>query len=325
MIIIMNFTTIERHFINNIDTSENFNTDIAKILYDINVAAKLIRQQVIRAGLSDSISGPSGNVNASGEASQALDMYANDIIKDVLSSHKRFSFMGSEEEDSIFKTETYETSDYVILFDPLDGSSNIDVNVSVGTIFSIYKKNPNATCFEDHCFQKGTEQIVSGYVIYGSSVMMVYTSGDGVHGFTYDPTIGEFLLSHHNITIPNNAMYYSINEALYPKCSEPTQHYIQHLKSQSLSLRYVGALVADFHRNLLKGGVYIYPATHGASHGKLRLLYEANPLAFICEQAGGFASNGSERILDIQPTELHQRVPLYIGSKELAPHATTPV
>tara|TARA_A100001015_G_scaffold142129_1_gene157702 strand:+ start:3085 stop:4008 length:924 start_codon:yes stop_codon:yes gene_type:complete len=291
--------------------------DIADILYDINVAAKMIRQQVVRAGLNDNLKGKAGTTNASGEDVQALDVYANDMLKDVLSSHQRFSYIGSEEEANVVMTDTYETSNYVILFDPLDGSSNIDVNVSVGTIFSIFKKNANAKTMDDHCCQKGSEQIAAGYVIYGSSVVMVYTAGNGVHGFTYDPGIGEFLLSHQHITIPESSQYYSINEALYHQCDTVNQQFIDDLKSKHLSLRYVGSLVADFHRNLLKGGVFIYPATKQSPNGKLRLLYEANPLAFICEQAGGSATNGDQRILDIQPTKLHQKVPLYIGSTAL--------
>ena len=218
-------------------------------------------------------------------------------------------------EEDVVQTD-FDKSNFVILFDPLDGSSNIDVNVSVGTIFSIYKKKNDITNPLDQCLQKGVEQVAAGYVIYGSSVVMVYTAGNGVHGFTYDPQIGEFILSHENIKIPPSSKYYSVNESLYPKCDTINQTYIDHLKS-SHSLRYVGSLVADFHRNLLKGGVYIYPGTKSSPNGKLRLLYEANPLAFICEQAGGLATNGDQRILDIQPTELHQRVPLYIGSKAL--------
>jgi fructose-1,6-bisphosphatase I len=320
MMVGMTITTIERHFLDHASGQ----TDIASILYDINVVAKLIRQKVIRAGLSDDIMGSSGVTNASGEDVQSLDIYANNVVKDVLSSHQRFSFMGSEEEDDVVKTDTYETSDYVILFDPLDGSSNIDVNVSVGTIFSIYKKNPQAKTLEDHCLQKGRDQLAAGYVIYGSSVVMVYTAGNGVHGFTYDPTIGEFILSHANIRIPNKSAYYSVNESLYGACDTHNQAYISNLK-QDLSLRYVGSLVADFHRNLLKGGIYLYPGTTGSPNGKLRLLYEANPLAFICEQAGGSATNGHTPILDMVPTELHQRVPLYIGSTDLVTAYASPV
>ncbi|MGC6367344.1 MAG: class 1 fructose-bisphosphatase [Candidatus Marinamargulisbacteria bacterium] len=308
----MSIVTIERHFLEHASHQK----EIAEVLYDINVVAKLIRQKVIRAGLNDDIIGATSQTNASGETVQALDIYSNNVVKEILSSHKRFSYMGSEEESTVVKTDTYETSEYVILFDPLDGSSNIDVNVSVGTIFSIFKKNKNASSLDDHCLQKGTEQIAAGYVIYGSSVVMVYTAGNGVHGFTYDPTIGEFILSHENIRIPETNKYYSINESLIPKCSEANKAYVDQLKS-SLSARYVGSLVADFHRNLLKGGVYIYPSTSSSPNGKLRLLYEANPLAFICEQAGGYATNGTQRIMDITPTELHQRVPLYIGSKDL--------
>jgi fructose-1,6-bisphosphatase I len=311
MINTMSIVTIEKHIIDHALTSN----DISHILYDINVAAKLIRQHVIRAGLTN-LCGVSGHVNESGEVVQRLDILANTIIKDTLSNHQRFSFMGSEEESAVVQTDTYETSDYVILFDPLDGSSNIDVNVSVGTIFSIFKKNPQANTLLDHCLQTGVQQIAAGYVIYGSSVVMVYTAGNGVYGFTYDPGIGEFILSHENIRIPDSPMYYSVNEALFNACDSRNQRFIQTLR-ESLSLRYVGSLVADFHRNLLKGGIYMYPATRQSPRGKLRLLYEANPLAFICEQAGGLATDGCNRILSIEPTELHQRVPLYLGSAAL--------
>lgn len=308
-------TTIDCHFTQELNQNPSMNQDIANILYDINVAAKLIRNHVVRAGLCN-ITGPSSQKNSSGEDIQALDDYANSILKRVLSSHQRFAYFGSEEESTVIQTDTYETSDYVIIFDPLDGSSNIDVNISVGTIFSIFKKNPDASILDDHCCQKGSRQIAAGYVIYGSSVVMVYTAGNGVHGFTYDPSIGEFLLSHKHIQLPKTSLYYSINESLTSSCSPSTQAYIQQLKNTH-SLRYVGSLVADFHRNLLKGGIYIYPSTPSSPDGKLRLLYEANPMAFICEQAGGRATNGHQRILDIQPTELHQRIPLFIGSKNL--------
>ena len=310
--------TIERHFIDLAQDSNPVNQDIANILYDINVAAKLIRQYVIKGGLVDQhFTGSSGKINSSGEDVQALDLLSNNIIKEVLTSHKRFCYLGSEEESDVVQTETYETSDYVILFDPLDGSSNIDVNVSVGTIFSIFKKNSSATNLSDHCCQKGRNQIASGYVIYGSSVVMVYTAGNGVHGFTYDPSIGEFILSHENIRMPSTSKYYSFNEGLFDDLNIFNQTNIQKLRSSQLSLRYVGSLVADFHRNLLKGGIYIYPGTISSPNGKIRLLYESNPLAFICEQAGGYATNGKIPILDIKPNKLHQREPIYIGSKDL--------
>ncbi len=309
--------TIEQHFLS-ISNQTDIKHDIASILYDINLAAKFIRKEVIRSSISDNeLNGSSNTINASGEVVQKLDIYSNDVIKHVLTSHQRFCYLGSEEEETIIQTDTYDTSDYVILFDPLDGSSNIDVNISVGTIFSIFKKNKSAQDLTDHCFQKGSEQIAAGYIIYGSSVMMVYTAGNGVHGFTYDPTIGEFLLSHENITIPNSSKYYSINESLYSQCNYGTQSFIDHLKTIHLSSRYVGSLVADFHRNLLKGGIYIYPATTNLPNGKLRLLYEANPLAYICEQAGGAATNGQENILNLTASSLHERVPLFIGSKNL--------
>ncbi len=319
----MKTTTIEYHFINQMKKNDSINQDILKILYDISIAAKLIRQQVIRGGLTTpDLRGSSGTTNESGEDVQALDIYSNNIMKDILLSHQRFSYLGSEEEPDVVTSDTYQSSEYVILFDPLDGSSNIDVNVSVGTIFSIFRKNKHAKQPLDHCCQKGSEQIASGYIIYGSSVLMVYTAGNGVHGFTYDPMIGEFLLSHENIKIPETPNYYSVNEALYNQCDTANQQFIDQLKSL-LSLRYVGSLVADFHRNLLKGGIYIYPSTNTSPNGKLRLLYEANPLAFICEQAGGAATNGRQQIMDIQPTELHQRVPLYIGSKNLVQQFNT--
>ena len=230
--------------------------------------------------------------------------------------------MGSEENEGIIIPPKNETGNYALLFDPLDGSSNIDVNVSVGTIFSIYKLKGDDPCKASisDCLQHGYEQVAAGYVIYGSSVVMVYTTGHGVHGFTYDPTIGEFLLSHENITTPKSGKYYSINEGSYAQFNEGTKKYLDHIKEEDpatgrpYSTRYIGSLVADFHRNLLTGGVFVYPPTTKHLSGKLRLMYEANPLAFICEQAGGRATNGRTRILDIKPTELHQRTPLYIGS-----------
>ncbi len=306
--------TIEHH-LNESNHAHHF-PDLHLILNDLCLAAKLIRKKILCAGLENDVIGSSGVVNASGEDAQALDIYSNQVVKETLLAHKRFAYLGSEEETNIITAETANNNGYVILFDPLDGSSNIDVNVSVGTIFSIYRKKEGSSSANDHCFQKGHEQVAAGYFLYGSSVMLVYSAGNGVHGFTYHPEFGEFLLSHENIKLPTDSKYYSINESLYHDCNEPTQEFIRQLKS-TLSSRYVGSLVADFHRNLLKGGIYIYPGTITNPNGKLRLLYEANPLAFICEQAGGIATNGIDRILDIQPTELHQRVPLYIGSPDL--------
>jgi len=232
--------------------------------------------------------------------------------------------MGSEENEGIIIPPKNETGSYALLFDPLDGSSNIDVNVSVGTIFSIYKLKVADPCKAslNDCLQHGYEQVAAGYVIYGSSVVMVYTTGQGVHGFTYDPTIGEFLLSHENIVTPKRGKYYSINEGSYEQFNESTKNYLKYIKEEDeetgrpYSTRYIGSLVADFHRNLLTGGIFIYPPTLRHPNGKLRLMYEGNPLAFICEQAGGRATDGKNRILDIKPSELHQRTPLYIGSEE---------
>jgi fructose-1,6-bisphosphatase I len=234
--------------------------------------------------------------------------------------------MGSEENEGIITPpEGKASGKYVLLFDPLDGSSNIDANVSVGTIFSIYKRVSDPSSgpgtIQD-CLQKGSQQVAAGYVIYGSSVMLVYTTGHGVHGFTLDPTIGEFLLSHENITTPKRGKIYSINEGYYRYFFDGVKKYIKYLQQEDkathrpYSARYIGSLVADFHRNLLYGGIFIYPRTKKAPNGKLRLLYEANPLAFICEQAGGRATDGYRRILDIEPEELHQRTPLFIGSEE---------
>ncbi|HED30683.1 MAG TPA: class 1 fructose-bisphosphatase [Prosthecochloris aestuarii] len=315
--------TIERHFLEQQKTHPEATGELTDLLNDVAFAAKLVRREVVRAGLAD-ILGMVGTTNVQGEEVKKLDLFANEKIINAIGQHGRFALMGSEENEGTIIPPKNETGRYVLLFDPLDGSSNIDVNVSVGTIFSIYRltgDNPAEADIND-CLQKGSQQVAAGYVIYGSSVMMVYTTGTGVHGFTYDPTIGEFLLSHENITIPQQGKYYSINEGSWKQFNQSTKNYIDYLKEEDestgrpYSTRYIGSLVADFHRNLLTGGIFIYPATDRHENGKLRLMYEANPLAFICEQAGGRATDGKRRILDIDPTELHQRTPLYIGSKE---------
>jgi len=309
------FTTIEQH----LNKIRQFNKDvpdtITHILYDISLASKLIRKEVLVAGFQQS--SESGTTNIHGEDVKTLDIFANACLKDVLCAHGRFSYIGSEEEDEILTVDSAKKPSYTIFFDPLDGSSNIDVNVSVGTIFSVYHTDDT---WSNKDLKPGRKQVASGYVIYGSSVMMVYTTGHGVFGFTYDPSIGEFLLSHDNIKIPQKAKYYSINESLYPKLTDKMKLTIDEFKTPEygpLSSRYVGSLVADFHRNLIKGGVFIYPATKSSPNGKLRLMYEANPLAFICEQAGGLASNGDTNILDIKPSDVHDKTPLILGSKRL--------
>ncbi len=316
-----NLITIERHILEQQKFFPEAHGELTDLLNDVAFAAKLVRREVVRAGLVD-ILGFAGSTNVQGEEVKKLDLFANEKIINAIGQHGRFAIMGSEENEGIIIPPKNETGNYALLFDPLDGSSNIDVNVSVGTIFSIYKlkgEDPCKASISD-CLQHGYEQVAAGYVIYGSSVVMVYTTGHGVHGFTYDPTIGEFLLSHENIITPKSGKYYSINEGSYAQFNEGTKKYLDYIKEEDpatnrpYSTRYIGSLVADFHRNLLTGGVFVYPPTTTHVSGKLRLMYEANPLAFICEQAGGRATNGRDRILDIQPLALHQRTPLYIGS-----------
>ncbi len=316
-----NLITIERHILEQQRLFPEAHGELTDLLNDVAFAAKLVRREVVRAGLVD-ILGFAGSTNIQGEEVKKLDLFANEKIISAIGQHGRFAIMGSEENEGIIIPPKNESGSYALLFDPLDGSSNIDVNVSVGTIFSIFKlkgEDPVKASISD-CLQHGYEQVAAGYVIYGSSVVMVYTTGHGVHGFTYDPTIGEFLLSHENIVTPKSGKYYSINEGSYAQFNEGTKRYLDYIKEEDqatnrpYSTRYIGSLVADFHRNLLTGGIFIYPPTTKHLNGKLRLMYEANPLAFICEQAGGRATNGRDRILDIQPTELHQRTPLYIGS-----------
>jgi len=316
-----NLITIERHILEQQKRFPEAHGELTDLLTDVAFAAKLVRREVVRAGLVD-ILGFAGSTNVQGEEVKKLDLFANEKIISAIGQHGRFAIMGSEENEGVIIPPKNESGNYALLFDPLDGSSNIDVNVSVGTIFSIFKlkgNDPKKASISD-CLQHGYDQVAAGYVIYGSSVVMVYTTGNGVHGFTYDPTIGEFLLSHENIITPKSGKYYSINEGSYAQFNEGTKRYLDYIKEEDkatnrpYSTRYIGSLVADFHRNLLTGGIFIYPPTAKHANGKLRLMYEANPLAFICEQAGGRATNGRQRILDIQPTELHQRTPLYIGS-----------
>ncbi len=286
---------------------------------DLAVAAKIISREVNKAGLID-ILGAANYQNVQGEEVQKLDEYANDTIVRTMEHGGHLSGMASEEIEEIIPIpDDMPKGDYLLLFDPLDGSSNIDVNISVGTIFSILKCPPRECGGMLKDFLKpGTDQVCSGYIIYGSSTVLVYTTGHGVHGFTLDPSVGEFLLSHEDIRIPEEGNIYSINEANANRWLNGTTEYIEKIKldtERPRTGRYVGSLVADFHRNLLKGGIFLYPADTKNTNGKLRLLYEANPLAFIVEQAGGRASNGDKRILEIQPEELHQRTPLIIGSK----------
>ncbi|MFZ5553469.1 MAG: class 1 fructose-bisphosphatase [Bacteroidota bacterium] len=300
--------------------------ELTKLLSSIRLAAKVINREVNKAGLVNEILGEAGSENIQGEAQQKLDVYADQQMINSLKARGEVCAIASEENDNfvVFDNDLSRNGKYIVLFDPLDGSSNIDVNVSIGTIFSIYKRLDEKKPVSVNDFlQPGNKQVAAGYVIYGSSTMLVYTTGNGVNGFTLDPSIGTFCLSHPDIKIPADGKIYSMNEGNINQCEEGIKNYVQWCQQEDktsgrpYSGRYIGSLVADFHRNLLKGGIYIYPGTKKSPEGKLRLLYEANPLAFICEQAGGMATDGKKRIMDIQPQKLHQRIPLFIGSKNM--------
>jgi fructose-1,6-bisphosphatase I len=289
------------------------------LLHDIALAAKVIGREVNKAGLVD-ILGGAGNENVHGEKVQKLDVFANQVMVRALDHTGLVACMASEEAETFIPIpEKFSSGEYVVIFDPLDGSSNIDVNVSIGTIFSIHRKITEGErgTLQD-CLQPGSKQIAAGYVLYGSSTMLVFTSGAGVHGFTLDPSIGEFILSHPVMRFPEPPnKVYSVNEAYYARWSRGQQLLVSHLKTDGgFGSRYIGSLVADVHRTLLKGGLFMYPAEGTNPKGKLRLLYEAAPMAMIVEQAGGRASDGHTDIMDLQPESLHQKVPLYIGSKE---------
>ncbi len=322
--------TIERFILE--QQMENFPDacgDLTGLLYDLALSAKFIASQTTRAGLAE-ILGSTGEVNVQGEEVQRLDQFAERTIHRLNDHTGRVAVMASEEQPHVIPIPPkYKTGKYVLLYDPLDGSSNIDYNVSIGTIFAIYERlsEDGPGTLED-CLQKGSKLVAAGYVIYGSSTMLVYSTGQGVHGFTLDPGIGEFLLSHPDIRIPVKPKYYSVNQGYQSYWSAGDRKFTSWLQGEGrdepLSLRYIGSLVADFHRNLLAGGIFYYPADSRdpkLPDGKLRLLYEANPLAFLAQQAGGYASDGRQSILEIQPTELHQRVPLYVGNRDLVEKA----
>jgi fructose-1,6-bisphosphatase I len=317
--------TIDRHIMETQRASfPEASGDFSRLLMQIALTGKIISTEVNKAGLLD-ILGDTGATNVQGEEVQKLDEFANETVIRMMDHIGMLCAMASEEEENVIRIpKAYENGDYVLNFDPLDGSSNIDVNVSIGTIFSIHRritKEGEPGTLED-CTQKGSKQVCAGYILYGSSTMLVYTTGNGVHGFTLDPSVGEFLLSHPDIKVPAETIYYSINESNFDRWDIAIRKYVSHIKQadptngRPYGLRYIGSLVADFHRNLLRGGVFLYPNDTKNSQGKLRLLYEAAPLAMIAEQAGGAASNGKQNILDIEPSSLHQRVPLYIGSKK---------
>lgn len=303
--------------------------ELSRLLRDIGIASKIVNREVNKAGLADII-GETGTTNVQGEVQKKLDIYANEQFIAALRSGGECCIVVSEENDEYvyIDSEISKNAKYIVAIDPLDGSSNIDVNVGVGTIFSIFRrKTVDGKAGMTDVLQKGTEQIASGYVIYGSSTMLVYTTGKGVNGFTLDPSIGEFCLSHPNMRIPKDGVIYSINEGYYAHFPDGVKKYIKYCQvednktNRPYTSRYTGSMVADLHRNMIKGGIFIYPVTANSPNGKLRLVYECNPMAFIIEQAGGKASNGYDRILDLEVTDLHQRSAIFIGSENMVTKA----
>ena len=308
--------TLDRFIKNNQDQFQYASGELSQLLRDIALASKVVNREVNKAGLID-IMGKVGSQNQSGEEQQTLDVLANIRFTRALSKGGEVCALISEETESY--VDLNNQGKYVIAIDPLDGSSNIDVNVSIGTIFSIYRRNTpvGQPIQKEDILQKGTDQVAAGYILYGSSTMLVYTTGHGVNGFTYETSLGEYFLSHPDMKMPADGNIYSINEGASNTFASPVKAYIQCCKDKNLTARYIGSLVADFHRNLLKGGIYIYPANNRNPSGKLRLMYECNALAYVAEQAGGTASDGKNRILDLQPHDLHQRTPFYVGSKNM--------
>lgn len=319
-------TTVQRHILEQERAHPDSSGDLTSLLWDLTIAAKRISHQVNRGGLGD-IFGETGEENVTGDLVRRLDRIAQDTIYRAMDHGGHLCAMVSEESPDIIPIPArYPKGDYVLLYDPLDGSSNIDANVSIGTVFSVHRRISSSGdgTLED-CLRRGSEQVAAGYFLYGSSTMVVYTTGHGVYGFTLEPSVGEFMLSNENIVTPSKGKYYSVNEGNRTGWDEPTRRYIDYLKEKDLatgrpySLRYIGSLVADFHRTLLYGGVFLYPGDYSnpkKPKSKLRLLYEVAPLAFLMEQAGGAATTGAERALDIQPSSLHDRVPIVMGSKQ---------
>lgn len=314
-------TTLDRFIKKKQDDFPFATGELSQILRDIALAGKIVYREISRSGLLN-LGGAFGATNVQGEEQQKLDVIADIRFTRALTNGGEICAIISEEEEKVIDLGNL-NGKYVVAMDPLDGSSNIDVNVSIGTIFSIYRRlSPVGSPIEERdVMQPGNKQVAAGYILYGSSTMLVYTTGHGVNGFTYEPSLGEFFLSHQNIRTPEDGKIYSVNEGGYNTFPQGVKDYIEECKDKEYSGRYIGSLVADFHRNLLKGGIYIYPSTAKAPNGKLRLLYECNALSFIIEQAGGKACDGSRRIMDIQPNELHQRVPLFIGSKKMVERA----
>ncbi len=320
------YSTLGEFIINNQKHFKGSSGELSRLLNAIRLAAKVVNHQVNRAGLVD-ILGNAGEVNIQGEEQQKLDVYANEIFMHTLINREIVCGIASEEEDdfvAIKGNNGKNDNKYILLMDPLDGSSNVDVNVSVGTIFSVYERiTPEGQpVTKDDFLQKGNKQVAAGYVVYGTSTMIVYTTGNGVNGFTLNPAIGTFYLSHPNMNFPKKGNIYSINEANYIHFPQGVKDYLKYIQKQvekghKYTSRYIGSLVSDYHRNMIKGGIYIYPQSTNNPKGKLRLLYECNPMAFLAEQSNGMATDGYQRIMDIKPTELHQRVPFFCGSKNM--------
>jgi len=318
--------TLDEFTIQQLRMFPNATGELSNLLRDMGLAAKRVNVEVNKAGLVD-ILGDAGTINVQGEDVKKLDIFANNQFMGVLRHGISCAGIGSEELDEfvVFDDEVSNNSKYVCLFDPLDGSGNIDVNVSIGTIFSVYRRisEKGKPCTKEDFLQPGRKQVAAGYIVYGSSTMMVYATRRGVNGFTLDPSIGEFTLSHPNIKCPESGKIYSVNHGNFFQYDDKVKSYIDTCQKKTrdnggpYTQRYIGSMVADVHRNLIKGGIFMYPATVDKPKGKLRLLYECNPFAFIVEVAGGRATNGKERILDVQPTELHQRSALFIGSKNM--------
>lgn len=315
-------TALDRFIKNNQDQFQYASGELSQLLRDIALASKVVNREVNKAGLID-IMGAMGSQNSGGEQQQKLDVLANIRFTRALTKGGEACALVSEETESY--VDLNNDGGYVIAIDPLDGSSNIDVNVSIGTIFSIYRRKSaiGKPIQEEDILQTGADQVAAGYILYGSSTMLVYTTGHGVNGFTYESTLGEYVLSHANMRIPEDGRIYSINEGSANSFAQSVSEYIQYCKDQHYTARYIGSLVADFHRNLLKGGIYIYPATAKDKNGKLRLMYECNALAFLAEQAGGLATDGHTRILELKPKDLHQRTPFYVGSKNMVQKAVS--
>jgi len=321
--------TLGEFIIENQSSFKYTSGELSRLINSIRLAAKVVNHEVNKAGLVDII-GAAGDTNVQGEDQQKLDVYANEKFIQTMTKRNIVCGIASEEEDdfvAINSQDENHQNKYIVLIDPLDGSSNIDVNVSVGTIFSIYRRvTPVGTPVTmDDFLQKGNQQVAAGYIIYGTSTMLVYTTGHGVNGFTLNPAIGTFYLSHPDMKFPYDGKIYSVNEGNYIHFPQGVKNYIKYCQMEEgdrpYTSRYIGSLVSDFHRNMIKGGIYMYPKSSKNSNGKLRLLYECNPMAYLAEQASGKASNGFQRIMDIQPSELHQRVPFFCGSKNMVEKA----